>query len=152
MCTCFFIPTQELWNERHTCTCTHIHTLQLIFNMPLLAQWLDISKPPHGKHTLPFGIPELTLSMSKFYLCCPSSFWAVLKWGSIPCVLTVQLSHPPVVSWHVLSYTLLLEDSLLSCLHFLLRNPKSPTSASLPSHWPLANLFLSQSQLGSGFH
>jgi hypothetical protein len=39
---------------------------------------------------------------------------------------------------------------LPSLLHFLSRNPKGPTSVSLPIHWLLATLFPSQSQLGTG--
>ena len=130
----------------------------------------------HVANTLPTNIPELILTKSMFYLCCPGPC-CTAPWGFFPL-------HLPVSS---VFYTPVMAESSFPCLlhfgggggpgrgkvppvangpppprgqlFFLGRangrrgptgNPKSPTSVSLPSQQPLATLFPSQSQLGAG--
>lgn len=97
-------------------------------------------------NTLPSDIPELTLTKSIFYPCCPGCFWSA-SWATLLSPLPFSLSLPylPGVV-HLLCPCH--GESLLLLLCFLPRNPKSPTSVSLPSHWLLATLFPNQSQLG----
>lgn len=121
------------------------HRQTLYFNMPQLAQWLSISKPPLGEHTLPSSILELTPSKSLFYLRCPFSFWVALPRGCLLSLCTyISAVSPSCTFTRGTSYTPFMVTSLLPSPMFLVpENPQSPTSVSLL--WAVDN-FISQSK------
>lgn len=106
----------------------------------------------HMANTLPSDIPKLAFTKSIFHLSCPGFIWADLPWSLFPLTTTFRQSHLPPPSRCGPSYTPLLEDlSLLSLLHFLPRNPKSPASVTLLIPSLMAALFPNESLLMSGF-
>jgi hypothetical protein len=104
----------------------------------------------HVANTLPSNIPELTHLLNLYFILAALDPSGVLQGLLSPLHLhfsRLSLLHFP----GVVSYTLVMVGCPLpSLLHFLSRNPKGPTSVSLPIHWLLATLFPSQSQLGTG--
>lgn len=120
------------------------HGQTLYFNMPQLAQWLSISKPPLGEHTLPSGILELTPSKSLFYLRCPLSFWAALPQGRLLSLCTyISAVSPSCTFTRSTSYTPFMVTSVFPLPCFLPENPQSPASVSLL--WAVGK-FISQSK------
>jgi hypothetical protein len=95
-------------------------------------------------NTLPSNIPELTLPKSIFYPAALQGSPPGASHTSHPTPHTHPCTYIPANSP---SCTLPASSSHLGPFPGILR---LFTSVSLPSHWPLATLYLNQSQLGAG--
>jgi hypothetical protein len=120
----------------HTHTHTHTHTVLPLTNLHMADV---LSSNPSSSLATACATPWLTLTQT----CSPPGphSLALTCWLSVcPALLRcVSYSSPGMAA------LFLLPQSLAEGVG---NHPKSPTSISLPSCWPLATLFTNQNQLG----